>query len=100
MLKEGNNEREESKYFEYTQEEYYALIKAESKKKANYIYWRDVVGHGDETARAGLMTEYNPAQLTKQEALEKFLLADEEAKPSELYESVANCVILVDSCLI
>ncbi|WP_342586152.1 hypothetical protein [Listeria monocytogenes] len=99
-LKEENNEREESEYFEYTQEEYYALIKAESKKKANYIYWRDVVGHGDETARTGLMTEYNPAELTKSEALEKFLSADEEATPSDFYESVTNYVVLVDSCLI
>ncbi len=61
-----------SKYFEYTREEneYYALIKAESKKQADFIYWRDVIAHEEEFAISGLMKKFITTELNRAKSTE------------------------------
>ncbi|EHD5018743.1 hypothetical protein JRB95_001370 [Listeria monocytogenes] len=90
-----------SKYFEYTREEneYYALIKADSKKDADFVYWRDIMltDEDKENTLIGLVGNYNSTELTEQEALEKYLSADAEATEEEFYKTY---LILVDADLI
>ncbi|EQC0676312.1 TPA: hypothetical protein U0G44_002542 [Listeria monocytogenes] len=96
-----------SKYFEYTREEneYYALIKAESKKKADFIYWRDVIKHEEECVRTGLMTEFNAVELTEQKALKRCISSlqeyetDEEIKEG-FYNTDNETPLLLDDDLI
>ncbi|EAE9448799.1 hypothetical protein BW696_00990 [Listeria monocytogenes] len=96
-----------SKYFEYTRREnnFYALIKAESKKRADFIYWRDVVKHEEEFARTGLMTEFNAIELTEKKALKLYMSSLQEYETEEeikqgFYETVNNKILLLDSDLI
>ncbi|EAA0224421.1 hypothetical protein B1O58_15655 [Listeria monocytogenes] len=96
-----------SKYFEYTREEneYYALIKAESKKQADFVYWRDVVKHEDEFAKTGLMIEFNSVEVTERKALKLFMSSlqeyetDEEIKQG-FYETANETILLIDADLI
>ncbi|AAY53171.1 hypothetical protein AJL09_04210 [Listeria monocytogenes] len=95
------------KYFEYTRREnyLYALIKAESKKQADFIYWRDVVKCEEEFARTGLITEFNAVELTEKKALKLFMSSLQEYETEEeikqgFYETVNNKILLLDSDLI
>ncbi|EPN7027919.1 hypothetical protein ACT2YR_002610 [Listeria monocytogenes] len=96
-----------SKYFEYTREEneYYALIKAESKKQADFIYWRDVVKHEEEFARTGLMKEFITTELTERKALKLFMSSLQEYETEEeikqgFYETANETILLIDADLI
>ncbi|OFH54885.1 hypothetical protein [Listeria monocytogenes] len=95
------------KYFEYTREEneYYALIKAESKKQADFIYWRDVVAHEEEFAIPGLMTEFNTVEVNEQKALKLFMSSLQEYETEEeikqgFYETANETILLIDADLI
>ncbi|EHZ2232500.1 hypothetical protein K5L91_002424 [Listeria monocytogenes] len=96
-----------SKYFEYTREENecYALIKAESKKKADFIYKRDVVAREEEFAISGLMTKFIATELTEQKALKLFMSSLQEYETEEeikqgFYETANNKILLLDADLI
>lgn len=96
-----------SKYFEYTREEneYYALIKAESKKQADFIYWRDVVKHEEEFAISGLMTKFITTELTERKVLKLFMSSLQEYETEEeikqgFYETANNKILLLDTDLI
>ncbi|EDO1181353.1 hypothetical protein FVI74_07515 [Listeria innocua] len=96
-----------SKYFEYTREEneYYALIKAKSKKQADFVYWRDVVKHEEEFARMGLMKEFNAVELTEKKALKLFMSSLQEYETGEeikqgFYETTNETILLIDADLI
>lgn len=90
-----------SKYFEYTREEneYYALIKADSKKDADFVYWRDILmeGESQDFKEVRLPQTYRAQELTEKEALEKYLSTDAEATEEEFYKTY---LILVDADLI
>ncbi|MBC1389278.1 hypothetical protein HB795_02845 [Listeria welshimeri] len=96
-----------SKYFEYTREEnkYYALIKADSKKQADFIYKRDVVAHEEEFAISGLMTKFITTELTEQKALKLFMSSLKEYETEEeikqgFYETANETILLIDADLI
>lgn len=96
-----------SKYFEYTREEneYYALIKADSKKQADFIYKRDVVAHEEEFAISGLMTKFITTELTEQKALKLFMTSLKEYETEEeikqgFYETANETILLIDADLI
>ncbi|EAF6202584.1 hypothetical protein ASF97_03935 [Listeria monocytogenes] len=96
-----------SKYFEYTREEneYYALIKADSKKQADFIYKRDVVAHEEEFAISGLMTKFITTELTEQKALKPFMSSLKEYETEEeikqgFYETANETILLIDADLI
>lgn len=96
-----------SKYFEYTREEneYYALIKAETKKQADFIYWRDVVKREEEFARTGLMKEFITTELTEQKALKLFMSSlleyeTEEEIKQDFYNADNEGILLLDIDLI
>ncbi|EAF1189784.1 hypothetical protein BSL90_07115 [Listeria monocytogenes] len=96
-----------SKYFEYTREEneYYALIKAETKKQADFIYWRDVVKHEEEFAKTGLMTEFNSVEVTEKKALKLFMSSLQEYETEEeikqdFYNTDNEVILLLDTDLI
>ncbi|HCJ4458789.1 hypothetical protein JJO14_09335 [Listeria monocytogenes] len=95
-----------SKYFEYTREEneYYALIKAESKKQADFVYWRDVVTHEDECVISGLMTKFITTEVTEQKALKLFMSSLQEYETEEeikqgFYETTNETILLIDADL-
>ncbi|EAG6788661.1 hypothetical protein AF926_11730 [Listeria monocytogenes] len=96
-----------SKYFEYTREEneYYALIKAESKKQADFIYKRDVAAREEEIAISGLMTKFITTELTEQKALKLFMSSLQEYETEEeikqgFYETSNETILLIDADLI
>lgn len=93
-----------SKYFEYTREEneYYALIKAESKKEADFVYWRDVMltDAEKENTLIGLVGSYNSTELTRQEAWEKVLSIDDDEPDFYKPIKTKNYVLLIDNDLI
>ncbi|EAE7011162.1 hypothetical protein BH131_12700 [Listeria monocytogenes] len=96
-----------SKYFEYTREEneYYALIKAESKKQADFIYKRDVVAREEEFAISGLMTKFITTELTERKALKLFMSSLQEYETEEeikqgFYETSNETILLIDADLI
>ncbi|EDP7447911.1 hypothetical protein G0Q62_000742 [Listeria monocytogenes] len=96
-----------SKYFEYTREEneYYALIRAESKKQAEFIYKRDVVSREEECVITGLMTEFNAVELTEQKALKRCILSLQEYETEEeikqaFYNADNEGILLLDIDLI
>ncbi|EAE3516404.1 hypothetical protein I2457_002174 [Listeria monocytogenes] len=93
-----------SKYFEYTREEndYYALIKAESKKQADFVYWRDVVKREEEFAKTGLMTEFNAVEVNEQKALKLFMSSLQEHETEEeikqdFYNAGNEVILLLDA---
>ncbi|MWA68608.1 hypothetical protein [Listeria monocytogenes] len=96
-----------SKYFEYTREEneYYALIKAESKKQADFIYKRDVAAREEEFAISGLMTKFITTELTEQKALKLFMSSLQEYETEDeikqgFYETSNETILLIDADLI
>lgn len=92
-----------SKYFEYTREEneYYALIKAESKEEADFVYWQDIaIDDKDRRLIQFFLKSYVAIELTQHDALEKFLSADEETTVADFYRPITNYVLLYDSDLI
>ncbi|EAG7074018.1 hypothetical protein AB924_08085 [Listeria monocytogenes] len=96
-----------SKYFEYTREEneYYALIKADSKKQADFVYWRDVVKLEEEFAKTGLMIEFNSVEVTEKKALKLFMSSLQEYETEEeikqdFYNTDNEVILLLDTDLI
>ncbi|EJR62790.1 hypothetical protein IK3_03110 [Bacillus toyonensis] len=89
------------KYFEFDKQEYWALVAAESEKKAYEVYHTEVAG----ATIADVMAEGKPEELKKPTAFAKYITATIKYGDKEFFEAACdfhsseNKTLLIDSSL-
>ncbi|WP_167630383.1 hypothetical protein [Listeria valentina] len=86
-----------AKYYNFPDEDYYALIKAENEEKAKKIYVDQV--SGDDVSEIGKVLEISESEARKQwDEAEKYAEEKYDEKFDDSFEGdEINCLLLIDS---